>query len=75
MVEHVAQLLNGESSNPLKTIQMRISKTDLAKRCEGSGIKRVAMIAAAGWHHVLLMGNPEWGKAWSLNGWLESCLL
>jgi len=22
---------------------------------KGSGIKRVAMIAAAGWHHVLLM--------------------
>jgi len=48
MVEHVAQLLNGESSNPLKTIQMRISKQTWAKRCEGSGIKRVAMIAAAG---------------------------
>jgi len=56
MVEHVAQLLNGESSNPIEDnsnahTQNRLGLNDV----KGSGIKRVAMIAAAGWHHVLML--------------------
>jgi len=64
MVEHVSQLLSGETSTAVEdegdtADQGRIGLNDV----KGSGIKRVAMIAAAGWHHVLLMGNPGVGKS------------
>ena len=64
MVEHVSQLLSGETSTAVEDeggteCQGRIGLNDV----KGSGIKRVAMIAAAGWHHVLLMGNPGVGKS------------
>lgn len=64
MVEHVAQLLSGESSNPIEeNSNVHIQNTLGLNDVKGSGIKRVAMIAAAGWHHVLLMGNPGVGKS------------
>ncbi len=64
MVEHVSQLLNGETSTAVEDegdteCQGKVGLNDV----RGSGIKRVAMIAAAGWHHVLLMGNPGVGKS------------
>ncbi|WP_018963035.1 ATP-binding protein [Coprothermobacter platensis] len=62
MIDKVSQLMDGETSKPLPSPnKVAQAKYDL-NEVKGSGIKRVALIAAAGWHHMLLLGNPGVGK-------------
>ncbi|NPV88623.1 ATP-binding protein [Coprothermobacteraceae bacterium] len=62
MVEHVQQLLSDSGEKPSPTSSSDVPALDAFEDVQGFGLKQAALTAAAGWHHLLLMGNPGVGK-------------